>query len=234
MSQRPRGVRHDDRCAVGRPNLLSVPAANAQPMPAQRTERAGVRARTARVSTKMRRALPVAVLTLAVAGCGGGDDAKNGGARQAAPPAAQPEPPASADPAPRGRPAPEAATKVIRRWADTLRAGDEAGAARIFALPSLVQIAPGGPVARITMRSEALTFQRLLPCGAKLISATARGRYADARFRLSNRPGGRCDAPGATAGTRFLIRGGRIVEWRRLPDAPPEPVRPPSNATPEV
>ena len=37
------------------------------------------------------------------------------------------------------------ATRVIRGWSDTLRRGDVDGAARYFALPSIVQIEPGGP-----------------------------------------------------------------------------------------
>jgi hypothetical protein len=117
-------------------------------------------------------------------------------------------------------PAPDAATRVIRAWSDTLRRGDVDGAARYFALPSIVQIQPGGPAERITQRRQAVVFQTILPCGARLLSDQIEGRYVNALFVLTERPGARCDAPGATARTAFLIRRGKIVEWRRRPDEP--------------
>src|SRR5689334_4688606 len=57
--------------------------------------------------------------------------------------------------------APASATRVIRGWSDTLRHGDIDGAARYFALPSIVQIQPGGPAARITRREDAVMFQAI-------------------------------------------------------------------------
>jgi hypothetical protein len=117
-------------------------------------------------------------------------------------------------------PAPDSATRVIRGWSDTLRHGDVDGAARYFAVPSIVQIQPGDPAQRITQRRQAVVFQTILPCGARLISARVEGRYVNALFLLTDRPGATCDAPGATARTAFLIRRGKIVEWRRRPDEP--------------
>src|SRR4051794_6611001 len=116
--------------------------------------------------------------------------------------------------------APAAATHVIRGWSDTLRRGDVDGAARYFALPSIVQIEPGGPAARIIRREDAVAFQTILPCGAVFVSAVRDGRYVNALFRLTERPGATCDAPGATARTAFVIRRGKIAEWRRAPDEP--------------
>jgi hypothetical protein len=115
---------------------------------------------------------------------------------------------------------PPSATRVIRGWSDTLRRGDVDGAARYFALPSIVQIEPGGPAARITRREDAVAFQTILPCGAVFVSAVRDGRYVNALFRLTERPGATCDAPGATARTAFVIRRGKIAEWRRAPDEP--------------
>jgi hypothetical protein len=117
-------------------------------------------------------------------------------------------------------PAPPAATQVIRGWSDTLRRGDVDGAARYFALPSIVQIQPGAPPERLTRRIEAVAFQTILPCGAQLLDAVRDGPYVNALFRLTDRPGAQCDAPGATARTAFLIRRGKIREWRRAPDEP--------------
>lgn len=117
-------------------------------------------------------------------------------------------------------PVPVSATRVIRGWSDTLRRGDVDGAASYFALPSIVQIEPGGPAARITRREDAVAFQTILPCGAVFVSAVRDGRYVNALFRLTERPGATCDAPGATARTAFVIRRGKIAEWRRAPDEP--------------
>ena len=121
---------------------------------------------------------------------------------------------------PRRPAAPARDAQVIRRWSDTLRGGDEVGAARYFALPSIVQIEPGQAVFHITRRAEAVAFQAVLPCGARLLRAERDGRYVNALFRLTMRPGARCDAPGATARTDFVIRRGKITEWRRAPDEP--------------
>jgi hypothetical protein len=123
-------------------------------------------------------------------------------------------------PIPHRRPAPAEARHVIKGWSDTLRHGHVAAAARYFALPAIVQIQPNAKPVRITRRPEAVAFHLVLPCGARLLRAERDGRYVNALFVLTERPGATCDAPGATARTAFLIRGGRIVEWRRAPDEP--------------
>jgi len=175
-----------------------------------------------------RRLLPAAAAAALVAAASGcGQDARSGmpqatprSQQQDAAPAAaaKPKAPSHARRAP--PPAPVSATRVIRRWSDTLRGGDEVGAARYFAVPSIVQIEPGQKTYRITRRAQAVAFQAVLPCGARLLSAVRDGRYVNALFRLTMRPGATCDAPGQTARTDFVIRGGKIREWRRAPDEP--------------
>jgi hypothetical protein len=120
-----------------------------------------------------------------------------------------------------------AAVAVIRAWSTALRHGDVAAAARYFALPSVMVNGPdanGGPVIEtIHTRLEARVANASLPCGARFISADRRGRFINALFRLTDRPGvgGGCGSGiGQTARTDFLIRGGRIVEWIRAPDDP--------------
>ncbi len=159
----------------------------------------------------MRPLLACALLaSLAIGACGGATEPST----QATAP-----PPAATTPAPpRGQPAPAADTRVIRRWVNTLRRSDIAGAARLFALPAIVQYSAGGRTMRLTQRRHARTFNRLLPCGAELLRTERRGRYTVGVFRLVERPGARCDGPGAVVETGFVIRGGRIAEWRRLPD----------------
>jgi hypothetical protein len=118
---------------------------------------------------------------------------------------------------------------VIRGWANALRVGDLNRAASYFALPAIVQ--NGTPPIRITTRGQVREFNRLLPCGAVLVRTARHGRYIDATFRLTGRVGGDC-GPGAggVAATAFVIRGGKIAEWRRLPDPEggPRPTGPPS------
>ena len=113
------------------------------------------------------------------------------------------------------------AVRVIKDWADELRAGDVHAAADRFDLPAIVQ--NGTPPLRLTRRSQVIGFNETLPCGAELIRAERRGRFTIATFRLTERPGpGRCGAgTGETARTAFVIHDGRITEWRRVADLPP-------------
>jgi hypothetical protein len=131
-----------------------------------------------------------------------------------------------------GKPAkPDGPTmSVIRGWSSTLRKGDVEGAARYFAVPSLLINGPGQDgepyVTAIRSFSQAVSANASLPCGAELISAQQRGRYVDALFRLTDRPGagGGCGrGVGGTARTNFLIKHGRIVEWIRAPSEPGDP-----------
>ncbi|MEA2356430.1 MAG: hypothetical protein QOD61_2559 [Solirubrobacteraceae bacterium] len=151
-------------------------------------------------------------------------------------------------PSPTGRPADPAAVKVIEGWSSALRSGDVSAAARFFALPSTMINGIDGAgqplVLSIDTSVQALAANATLPCGARFISADQRGRYVNALFRLTGRPGpGGSDCgggPGLTARTNFVIAHGRIVKWIRAPDdpgdnggqtTPPAPTpQPPQNA----
>jgi hypothetical protein len=163
------------------------------------------------------------------AGCGSGGSGTapaNTGSRPAA--------------APTGVGADPAAVRVIRAWSDSLRHGDVRGAARYFALPSAFI---NGVAITIHTENQATAANASLPCGAVLISAHKRGRYVNALFRLTDRPGpgGGCGSGvGQLARTNFVIAGGRIVAWIRAPENPgggsgpgasPEPA-PPAPAPP--
>jgi hypothetical protein len=131
-------------------------------------------------------------------------------------------------PGPTGRPAAADAVNVIREWSDALRHGNVSGAARYFALPSVMvngsDSSGSALVITIDTPSQAEAANETLPCGAQLISTDRRGRYINALFRLTGRPGpGGSDCGGGvgqTARTNFVIEHGRIVEWIRAPDDP--------------
>jgi len=188
-----------------RQSLIRAPApALWRQMAAIRTERAIEATATLRPMPRPL-SLPVFCVLALVAGCGGGGSE-----------AGAPHIPGTAAPA---------ADRVIYEWVNALRAGDVERAASYFALPSLA--ANGTPPLRLATRAETIAFNRSLPCGARLVHADAAGRFVNATFRLTERPGGDCGpGTGGTARTAFVIKDGKIVEWRRLPDRP----RGPSNA----
>ena len=107
--------------------------------------------------------------------------------------------------------------KVIRGWADALRAGHVSAAAEFFSVPVLV--ADGvNPLHSLKKRADVVDFNKTLPCGAKLVH-TQRGEssFVIARFKLTERPGpGECGSSvGNNAYTAFLIERRHIVQWRR-------------------
>jgi len=166
------------------------------------------------------------LLTLAaaslLAGCGGSDRPQGRGNHK---------PPPTSRAAPLSGPAGD--VRVIRRWADTLRAGDVSGAARLFAVPAIVE--NGTPPQVLRSRREARAFNASLPCGARLLRTRRRDRYTVALFRLTERPGGSCGrGVGETAATAFRLRRGRIAEWLRVPAGAgvPQVPRPPAVSPP--
>jgi hypothetical protein len=116
---------------------------------------------------------------------------------------------------------------LVARWADTLRRSDVEGATRLFGVPLIVE--QGGEAQRLRSVAEVRRFNASLPCGARLTEATRHGGYLIAAFRLAERPGKRCDAPGETATVALIVKGGRIREWRHIPELA-APGAPPADA----
>jgi hypothetical protein len=138
-------------------------------------------------------------LALALAGCGG-----DGGGSTATT-----TPGVSGD-------ASQADVHVIDGWVTALRRGDVDAAAGYFAIPS---VAENGPVLlHIKSVQDARRFNESLPCGARLIHAETAGQFTTATFRLTERPGPGICGPGTggVAKTSFVIRDGKIAEWRRV------------------
>jgi hypothetical protein len=104
---------------------------------------------------------------------------------------------------------------VVRAWSQRLNAGDNAGIAKLFALPSVVI---QGPYAwRFHTRAQLAEWHSGLPCSGQIVSIAVHGRYALAVFRLGDRGSTKCDAPGSLAAARFEIVNGKIVLWRQVP-----------------
>ena len=74
--------------------------------------------------------------------------------------------------------------------------------------------------------AAAEVVNRLLPCGAEYVSASQRGHYINALFKLTDRtgPGGGphscAGGVGTTARVDFIISGGKITHWLRAPSQP--------------
>jgi hypothetical protein len=151
------------------------------------------------------RLVGLALLGLAVSGCGGGGAASSN---------ITPSVAGDADPGD---------VQVINSWVTALRRGDAEGAAGYFAIPS---VAENGPVLlHIESIDQARRFNRSLPCGAILVRAETAGQFTTATFRLTERPGpGTCGpGDGQRAETSFVIRDGKIVQWRRVGGGPQAP-----------
>lgn len=120
-----------------------------------------------------------------------------------------------------------AAVRAISGWADALRAGHVRRAAAYFDLPVLIENA--SPLMRLTSRKQIFEFNATLPCGAHVVKTIAGGRYTVATFVLTERPNApsRCGATGELAAAAFLLRHGKIAEWRRV--LVPPPLGPASN-----
>jgi limonene-1,2-epoxide hydrolase len=131
-----------------------------------------------------------------LAGCGGGSDSESA-----------PRIAGNADPGD---------VRVIDAWVTALRRGDVDAAARYFAIPSVAENPP--LLVHIRNLDDARRFNESLPCGARLVRAETQGQFTTATFRLTERPGpGTCGpGTGSAAKTSFVIRDGKIVEWRRI------------------
>lgn len=153
-------------------------------------------------SPRLRAAVALVLAVLALGACGGDDDSSSTGSD------------AGID-----LPAGHGSVVVIDEWSQSLNEGDVEAAADYFALPSVVQ--NGTPPIELSTRAEVVDFNDSLPCGAELVGARPLDRFIAATFRLTERPGaGECGpGTGGLARTAFLIRDGKIVQWRRLPDA---------------
>jgi limonene-1,2-epoxide hydrolase len=149
--------------------------------------------------------LCLGLIALPITACGGGGRSNDGAVSTGNQGAAQ-KVAGDADPGD---------VRVIDAWVTALRRGNVDAAARYFAIPS---VAENGVLVRIRSLDDARRFNESLPCGARLIRAETAGDFTTATFRLTERPGpGVCgNGAGQTAKTSFVIRNGKIAQWRRV------------------
>jgi len=119
----------------------------------------------------------------------------------------------------------ERSVNVIKGWSNALRTGHVRAAAAYFQIPSVFVNGPDDAYVLRNLRAAELV-NRLLPCGAQYISASQQGRFINALFKLTDRPGpgggpdGCGGGAGGTARVNFIIRGGKITHWLRAPSQP--------------
>jgi hypothetical protein len=70
---------------------------------------------------------------------------------------------------------------------------------------------------RLASRRQIALWFSALPCAGEIVAITFHGRFTTAVFRLSNRRGTKCDAPGGLAAARFRIVDGKIDSWEQVP-----------------
>src|SRR4051794_22093313 len=107
----------------------------------------------------MKTMLALVLAAAVLAGCGGDDPARK-------PPVVRSEAP-TAPPRVRAVPARPRDVALIRRWADTLRAGHVTAAARLFHVPAVAENGTG----ELALQSfaDVRLFNESLPCGAELL-----------------------------------------------------------------
>lgn len=109
--------------------------------------------------------------------------------------------------------------EVIRGWSRAVNASDYERAGSFFAAGAIVEQQP--LELRLRDQAAAARFSSGLPCRADVTGVDDEGRSSLAVFSLREGRTGAC-AEGGRARVRFVIRDGKIAEWRQLPETPGE------------
>jgi len=165
------------------------------------------------------------LVAAALAACGGDDAASGPDYRLITPPEYVGAPPVATPPAGGTR---RMTAKDVRRlrpvlaaWAAAVRHGDTAKASRFFQLPAIVYQPSFGAV-ELRNRVVAVAFNGALPCGARLLSARADGRYIVGVFELEAAKGRVCTTPNETVRVGFVFGDAthprKFTEWWQVMD----------------
>jgi SnoaL-like domain len=104
--------------------------------------------------------------------------------------------------------------EVVLSWSQALNVGDDEAAAGLFADGAVVQ---AGRQTTLTDHEDALAFNALLPCGAKIVKQSLKGDEVTATFTLTRRPDHMCDDTGETTVVVVRMKDGKITLWHQLP-----------------
>ncbi len=103
--------------------------------------------------------------------------------------------------------------EVVKAWSAALDRNDNEAAGKLFA--DGAQIVQDGQLTLPT-HADAVRWNSLLPCGGEITSLQPRGKQlVVAVFKLNERPGHRCDAPGTETAALFEVQHGKIVVWHQ-------------------
>jgi limonene-1,2-epoxide hydrolase len=125
---------------------------------------------------------------------------------------------------------PRSAEDAARAWSAALNASDNEAAANQFA--PAAEIIQNGVLLLRTHR-DAVRWNAGLPCGGRITRVIHQHKdQVLVVFRLTERPGHHCDAPGLKAAAVFRVANGKIVLWRQT--LPPGEAPAPSGAGPSI
>ena len=114
------------------------------------------------------------------------------------------------------------AEEVVRAWSGALNAGDNYGAAELFAPGACAE--QGDLVLDVGDYGRAIAFNQALPCSGEIVELKTRGNLVTATFVLGQRermpPWVVCAGAGHRVKAEFVIQDGRIAVWRQLDGAP--------------
>jgi ketosteroid isomerase-like protein len=110
---------------------------------------------------------------------------------------------------------------VVRSWSAALNAGDNDGAADLFA--SGAEVVQAGMSYRLSRHNEAVRWNAALPCDGKIVAIEVDENEVTAVFVLSDSKTTPCDAPGAKVTAIFTVRDGKIVRWEQPSAGAPAP-----------
>jgi limonene-1,2-epoxide hydrolase len=102
---------------------------------------------------------------------------------------------------------------TARAWSAALDASNNVAAGNLFA-PSAEVIQNGRLV--LHTRRDAVRWNASLPCGGRITRVIRQGKnQVLVVFRLTERAGHHCDAPGVDAAAIFRVENGKIVSWEQ-------------------
>ena len=119
---------------------------------------------------------------------------------------------------------------TARAWSAALNKSDNEAAGSLFAANT--EIIQNGEIVLQTHR-DAVRWNAGLPCGGRITRVIhQRKDQVLVVFRLTERPGHHCDAPGIEAAAVFRVEHGKIVLWRQT--NPPEEAPTPTGEGPSI